>query len=66
MTYIIGRYTIRARISEYRRQDIFRKQIANRDERYLEPCDRKELSSQIKIQVKEYKSEKSKEKAEKA
>lgn len=66
MTYIIGRYTIRARISEYRRQDIFRKQIANRNERYLEPCDRKELSSQIKIQVKEYKSEKNKEKAEKS
>ncbi len=59
-TYIIGRYTIRARLSEYHRQDVFRKQISNRQERYLEPCDRKELSNQIKRQVKEYRSEKAK------
>ena len=59
-TYLIGRYTIRARISEYRRQDIFRKQMNDIDERYLEPCDRKELSNQIKIQVKEYKTDKEK------
>ncbi len=59
-TYLLGRYTIRARISEYRRQDIFRKQMADIDERYLEPCDRKELSNQIKVQVKEYKNEKEK------
>ena len=34
--------------------------MSNIDERYLEPCDRKELSNQIKIQVKEYKTDKEK------